>query len=107
MKKTEWQESVKKLRAVFPDSISSNLETEGAWYEIVAEISHGAVEKAVKVIVQETEFIRPGTNIGALVRNKVCPMTTSATIENHLSMALNLSRCSRFCLCISPLLVCC
>jgi len=91
LKKAEWSLIVKKVRTVFPD-VSKSLDAESAWFEAVEDIPFSDIEKAVKLLFRETETLWPGTNLGAVLRNRAGPLVTTATVENHLHMALSLNR---------------
>ena len=87
MEKGEAYQLLKKLGVAFPGTIPKNPETMTAWAEILEDVQRAAGEAAVKRMGQELETIYPGSNLGAMIRNRANPVISQATIEHHLRQA--------------------
>ena len=92
MNKQEFSTIHKRMRAAFPGVISEEKETLAAWFSVVSDLEYSQVDKAAAILIRETESLRPGTNLGAVLRNRAQPTMTAMTIEGHLNHALFLNR---------------
>jgi hypothetical protein len=92
LKKPEFLENMKKLFLAFPGGVTKEAETWDVWYETVQELDQDKVEKAMKTLLKTTETLRPGTNIGALIRNAVSPIITASTIQTKLYHAIQMNQ---------------
>lgn len=92
MQKHEWFQMLASLQSLFPGSVSSDEKIMTAWFGVVADLEIAKVSRACAQVARECEYIRPGTNIGALIRNRCVPVLTPATVEANLHRALELNR---------------
>lgn len=92
MTKAEFSDLVERLIRAFPGTAKPPQDAKEAWFEAVGDLDHQTARRAVEIIAREVEFLRPGHNLGALIRCRAVPVVTQATIENHLNFAVYLAR---------------
>lgn len=85
-----------KLKLRFPEAMEKiGTDSLNAWFEDLESLPFEQIERAAKRLWTETEFLKFGPNIGAILRNLASPQLNAATIQNHLDMALALARSPR------------
>jgi hypothetical protein len=92
MTKAEFYDLIGKLVRYFPGTPQPTQESKEAWFEVVGDLDAPSGGRAVALIAREVEWLRPGHNLGALIRSRAMPIVTQATIESHLTYAIFLAK---------------
>lgn len=92
MRKNEAFEILKIVGGAFPGSIPADDKTLLTWAEVLEDVDAKAGAAAAKRMTRELETIYPGSNLGAMIRNRAKPTLTAATVENHLHSAVQMNQ---------------
>lgn len=89
--KKDFKAIIDKLSDFFPGAIpAKSVNQLKAWFEVVKDLPLESISRAAAKISREVEYLRPGTNVGALLRGMVLPRLTEATIQAHINRARSL-----------------
>jgi len=91
MKRPDAIKLVREIGKHFPGVVPTAPETLEAWAETLEDCEEAAVKRAALSLTRETETIYPGSNLGAMLRNRANPTITEATVSAHLNRALTLN----------------
>lgn len=92
MHKNEAIEIIQSIGRVFPGAVPKDPGALDGWAEVLEDVDHKAGVSAAKRMVRELETIYPGSNLGAMIRNRAKPTLTAATVENHLHSAVQMNQ---------------
>lgn len=94
MDKAEFTKLAFSLSLLFPGAFpEKNLsQTIDAWYGVIADLPSEKVSKAAAMIAREVEYLRQGTNLGAMLRNRCTADVTVETVEAQLYRAIELAK---------------
>jgi hypothetical protein len=92
MKRPDAIKLVREIGKHFPGVVPTAPETLEAWAETLEGEDAGQVQAAARRLMRETESIFPGTNLGAMLRNRANPLCSAATVEANLYRALEMFR---------------
>lgn len=92
MDKHEFFKLARDIGKSFPGAVPKDDEVLTAWHRSVADIPAERLQQAASALERETEYLRPGSNLGAILRNRCSPAVTQAVVEANLYRSLELSR---------------
>lgn len=92
MHKNEAIEIIQSIGRVFPGAVPKDPGALDGWAEVLEDVEYKAGAAAAKRMTRELETIYPGSNLGAMIRNRAKPTLTAATVENHLHSAVQMNQ---------------